>query len=596
MIDLVHVQNDRVSVELKTPRIQKPTIEFEFPKMVPGMYSIDDFGRYILNLKAFNSKGDTLPVVKNEVDSWTIQQADKLDRISYQVSPSFPDTTTHQLIFEPGGSDIEAGKVFVINSHCFLGYFADMKNIPFHITIQHEAGMYGSTALTDEDASATTDHFTTESYNRIVDNPFMYSKPDTAVIRVGKTKVLISVYSPHKQVTANFLARKLDTVLMAQTKYLGGQLPVSQYAFIVYLDDKPGVSGGQGALEHSYSSMYYFEEADSNTLSGYFVGAAAHEFFHIITPLSIHSEEIQDFNFQHPKMSEHLWLYEGTTEYHANMVQEKYGLITADQLLKTLGNMITTAKSHYNDTLALTAISHDVLDKYKDEFINFYFRGALNAMCLDITLLKWSNGKYGLMNLIQGLSEKFGKNKAFRDAELFDAIGKLTSPEIESYLNTYVGGNHALPLAGIFNEVGVSYQPLVETRDSTFSLGGVSLNFNMTAGRLYVRDTTGMNKTGYALGYRINDEIVSINGKVLNAGNGRELLHDFANGMKPGDPLVVQVNRKINGADSLVDLKASLEKYPVFKKNVLAFMPDASVSQLALRKAWLEPNGIQVKR
>ena len=155
----------------------------------------------------------------------------------------------------------------------------------------------------------------------------MYNIPDTSVIKVGNSIVLISVYSPHKMVTSDFLARKLDTLLRAQTKYLGGKLPVEKYAFIVYLDDKPGISGGQGALEHSYSSLYYYGEKDSLKLSQIIVDHAAHEFFHIITPLSIHSEEIQYFDFNHPKMSEHLWLYEGSTEYHAHMVQEKYGLI-----------------------------------------------------------------------------------------------------------------------------------------------------------------------------------------------------------------------------------------------------------------------------
>jgi predicted metalloprotease with PDZ domain len=39
-----------------------------------------------------------------------------------------------------------------------------------------------------------------------------------------------------------------------------------------------------------------------------------HEFFHIVTH-SIHSKEIQDFDYNDPKMSEHLWMYEGVTEY-----------------------------------------------------------------------------------------------------------------------------------------------------------------------------------------------------------------------------------------------------------------------------------------
>jgi predicted metalloprotease with PDZ domain len=43
----------------------------------------------------------------------------------------------------------------------------------------------------------------------------------------------------------------------------------------------------------------------------------SHEFFHIVTPLTIHSKEIHYFDYNSPKMSEHLWMYEGVTEYFA---------------------------------------------------------------------------------------------------------------------------------------------------------------------------------------------------------------------------------------------------------------------------------------
>ena len=60
---------------------------------------------------------------------------------------------------------------------------------------------------------------------------------------------------------------------------------------------------------------------------------AAHEFFHIVTPLNIHSEQIQPFNFTNPEMSRHLWLYEGMTEYFAGNAQVKAGLITIDEYI-----------------------------------------------------------------------------------------------------------------------------------------------------------------------------------------------------------------------------------------------------------------------
>jgi predicted metalloprotease with PDZ domain len=42
----------------------------------------------------------------------------------------------------------------------------------------------------------------------------------------------------------------------------------------------------------------------------------SHEFFHIVTPLTIHSKEIHYFDYNSPKMS-NLWMYEGVTEYFA---------------------------------------------------------------------------------------------------------------------------------------------------------------------------------------------------------------------------------------------------------------------------------------
>ena len=594
-IDLVNVNNDQIKVELVPPAIQNKTITYHLPKIVPGTYSEDDYGRYVVQFKAFDKKGNTLQVKRVDINSWTISEADKLVRLTYFVNDSYDDTTTKQVIFEPAGSDIQKDTVYVINNHCFLGYFDDMKNIPYELTIKHPPAMYGSTALIDLDNSTVTDKFMTESYNRIVDNPFMYNIPDTAVIKVGNSSVLISVYSPHKMMTSNFLAHKLDTLLQAQTKYLGGKLPVEKYAFIVYLDDKPGLSGGQGALEHSYSSLYYFEEIDSLQLSQFIVDASAHEFFHIITPLSIHSEKIQYFDFTHPQMSEHLWLYEGSTEYHARMVQEKYGLISPLQLLKILAGMISASKSRFNDTLPFTVMSSGVLGQYKDQFLNVYQKGALIAMCIDIKLLELSNGKYGFMNLMQDLSARYGTKKGFKDEELFGEIGKLTYPEIEKFLRTYVSGKEPLPLEQVFNSVGVSFQPKVETKDSLFSMGRIGLGLDRQTKRLVVTDIADMNDFGKAMGYRKNDEIVSINGVEITQANTQEYFKNFQNSIKSGEDFIVKVMRKDDkGEDKVVELKGVMVKSPIVKFNVIEFSAAATPEQLTLRNYWLKPNGIQV--
>lgn len=594
-IDLVTIHNDRVKVELMAPPINKKTIIYQFPKIVPGTYSEDDYGRYIEEFRAYDKNGKALKVTKKDQNSWAISGADKLSRLSYYVNDTYDDFITQRPIFEPAGSDIQKDTVYAINSHCFLGYFDDMKNIPYEITILHPSRMYGSTALTDLDNSPKKDKFVTESFNQIVDNPFLYDVPDTTVIKVGSTDVLISVYSPNKMVTSKFLAKKLDTLLKAQAKYLGGKLPVDKYAFLVFLDDESGPSGAEGALEHSYSSFYYLGERDSVEISGAFVDDAAHEFFHTITPLSIHSEEIQYFDFIHPKMSEHLWLYEGSTEYHGNMVQEKYGLITPDELLKRLSKMITRSRERFNDTLPFTSLSRGALGKYKEQYENVYQKGALIAMCIDIRLLQLSNGKYGFINLMHDLAGKYGKQKGFRDDELFDEIEKLTYPEIKAFLNDYVAGNKPLPLDAVFNSVGVDFKPVSESKDSVFSLGRVSLLYSEESKRLVVVDISNLNAFGKTIGYQRGDEIISINGKETSGPNGDAIFEHFGDGMKAGDELTILLIRKDdNGVNKTIELKSRMTKFPLLVSNALNFSDKASADQIKLRNYWLKPNGIQV--
>ena len=596
-INLNNVNHDQIKVDLKTPHISKSSITYHLPKIIPGTYSVDDYGRYVEQFKAFNKKGDTLKVVRMDENSWIISNADKMTSLSYLVNDTYDDFVTKQVVFEPAGSDIQKDSVYVINNHCFLGYFDEMKDIPYELSITHLPKMYGSTALIDLDKSPTTDRFITSTYNQIVDNPILYDVPDTTEIRVGNSTVLISVYSPNKLLSSAFLAKKLDTLLMAQTKYLGGKLPVEKYAFIIFLDDHPGPSGHIGALEHSYCSFYYLGETDSLRLSQFFLDASAHEFFHIITPLSIHSDKIQNFDFTHPDMSEHLWLYEGSTEYHAHMVQEKYGLITSKELLNTFSNMITISRTRYNDSLPFTVMSSGVLKLYKDQYENVYQKGALIALCVDVKLLQLSNGKYGFMNLMQDLSIKYGKKRGFKDEELFDEIGKLTYPEIEEFLKTYVSGSQPLPLEQIFNSMGVSYRAVVEMKDSSFTigLGGEAFGINKETNRIVIQDISSMNAFGKTLGYHKNDEIISINGKELNLTTVGSIFRNLLTTSKAGDSLMIQVQRKdVNGKDTIVELKGLMKKYPRIKYNVLEFLETPTTQQLSLRDYWLKPNGNQL--
>jgi predicted metalloprotease with PDZ domain len=604
-VDLTKVVNDKVYVELIVPKISKAEIVFSFPKIVPGTYSIYDYGRLISDFHALDKKGAELTVQKINDNEWKISGALKLDKITYWVEDSYDTQVEGPPIFQPAGTNTEEGKNFVINNGGYFGYFQDLKGVEFDFSIIRDQDFYGSTGLiaekigepvtklqTEKDPEAITkriDKYKVDNYDRLVDSPMMYSKPDTAVIKVANAEVLIASYSPNHQVTAREIANTVRDVLMAQKDYLGGKLPVDKYAFIFYFTDQPVTS--YGALEHSYSSFYYMPESSIADMQQQLRDFVAHEFFHIITPLTIHSEQIQKFDFNNPDMSKHLWLYEGVTEYFAGNVQVQYGLITPEQYLKVLKQKMQIA-DNFIDDVAFTDISKFTLDKYKDQYYNVYQKGALIGLCLDIRLRKLSGGKYGMRNLIFDLSKKYGKSQAFQDDDLFAEITKLTYPAIGEFLNRYVGGSEPLPLEETFAMVGVDYLPEKTTQELSLGITNKAIGVKQINEKtlIIIQDEGALDAQGSALKFETGDALLKMNGEEMPK-VGPELSTFFArqkSALVDGENITYTVLRK-NEAGELkeVTLTAPAEKVENVQKHILTFDTDADAEKLALRKFWL---------
>lgn len=604
-VDLTNVVDDKINVQLAAPAIKSEEITFYLPKIVPGTYSIADYGRFVSNLQAFDKKGRALPVEHINDNAWKIKNASRLVKVSYTVDDTYDTELTADPIFQPAGTNIEAGKNFILNTSGFFGYFEGMKNIPFTFRVIRQKDFYGSTGLiadktgepigklSKEKDPATADKrvdiFTAENYDRLIDSPLMYSKADTAVINVGNTEVLIASYSPNAKITAKQIAESVGEVLQAQKEYLGGKLPVEKYAFIFYFTDEQVTS--YGALEHSYSSFYYMPEATIEEMNQQLRDFVAHEFFHIVTPLTIHSEEIHNFDFNDPKMSKHLWLYEGVTEYFAGNVQVKYGLITPEEYLNVLREKMFTA-SQFLDTVAFTDISKFALDQYKDQYYNVYMKGALIGMCLDIKLRKLSGGKYGMQNLVTDLGKKFGKSKAFQDDQLFAEITALTYPEIGEFLNQYVAGDEPLPLAEIFGLVGVQFAPELITEELSLGLEVPALTLTTVnqKPRLAIANIDALNEQGKAVGFENGDIPVKLNGEDFPdyGPDLQSFIIKQQQSLKEGNTLSYVVLRKNEaGEERNVELKAPLKPIEYANRFVIAFDENATPEQLATRKAWI---------
>lgn len=589
-IDLVNVKDDRVMVTVDPGKFTQSQTNFYIPTTVPGTYSIDNYGNLIEDLKAYDYLGKELLLAKTDDNSWIIDNAQDLDKITYWVNDSY-DVEGEKGIFSPSGTNIEENRNFMLNLHGFVGYFDELKEQPYKLIIQRPKDLFPGTAMKlsrtmeEKDGPGSyTDTFNATRYFEIIDNPIMYAAPDTTHIKTEGINVLLHVYSPGNVYTSQSIRPGIEEMITAQKRFLGDIDNTSNYAILLYLADTENIDArGYGALEHHTSTVVVLPETmPLEALKKSMTDVVSHEFFHILTPLNIHSNEIHYFDYNKPQMSQHLWMYEGVTEYFAHLFQVNQSLIDNAEFYSRMAEKIEGARN-FDDTVPFTQMSRNILkEPYKDEYYNVYLKGALIGMALDIRLRELSDGEKGILDLMKDLSQRYGKDRPFEDEELIPAIVEMTYPEIEEFFNSYISGSTPIPYEQFLAKVGVEkMESSINT--SYFIKGQVPyIDGDPDTGDIFFRKNIALNSFLQQLGVENGDIIRSVNGTEYHIENVYDLVM-LSQQWQEGEDITMVVEREgeeveLNGkiiqpTDSVTQLKEM-------------DLPEDD-KRLQLRQAWL---------
>jgi len=590
-MDLVNVVDDQVKVTVDPGKFTEDQTTFYIPKTVPGTYSIDNYGEFIENLKAYDYLGNELLVAKTDENSWLIDNATQLDKVTYYVNDSF-DMEGEKGVFSPSGTNIDKDKNFMLNLHGLVGYFKNLTEQPYELLIKRPEGLTPGTSLMAANSSpdkvspkTMVDLFKASRYFEITDQPIMYAKPDTAYINIKGMRVLLDVYSPNGVHSAKEIKPEIEKMVTAQKNFLGDIDKTANYAIILYLADPNLLDAkGYGALEHHTSTVVVLPETmPLDKLNQSMTDVVSHEFFHILTPLSVHSNEIHYFDYNDPKMSEHLWMYEGVTEYFANLFQINQDLISNDEFYGRISEKIESSKN-FNDTIPFTVMSRHILEEpYKNDYYNVYQKGALIGMSLDIKLRELSDGKTGILDLMSKLSQKYGKDAPFKDEELIPTIVSLTYPEIQDFFDTYVTGTTPIPYEEFLEIVGLEFSEQ-EIETSFFINGRVPyIDGNPENMSLFFRKGIKLNSFFKELGVENGDVIKTVNGASYNIQNAYDLVMASQN-WKEGENFTMVVER--DGKE--ISFQGKIFTPKDMKVTLGAKELPADSKAVMLRKAWLK--------
>ena len=449
-INLKDRSDDTFKVTLFVDDLTEANKVFQFPATVPGVYDIFDIGRFVVSFKAFDADRQELGATNISTNQWELTHAAATRIIEFEVKETFDNPVTEHPLYLMGGTSIENDHV-LLNAFDVLGYPTGLKERDFYLDVDYPSAWKISTSLPKTESGL----YYAEDYDKFVDSPILVGEITVASVVVDDARINVNTYSEGKLISSGQIMNDVAGIMQDASAFLEG-LPVDHYNFLFFFHNGPGA----GALEHSYSSVYVVHDgAYTIPYQNYVKNVTAHEFFHIVTPLNIHSEIIEDFNFAVPTASQHLWLYEGVTEWASLMMQYRNGSKTTTGLLSEFRSKKLTA-DQYDQSMSLTTMSKTCYTPSGgSQFGNVYNKGALVAALLDIRLLELSGGQKGLRELILELIDTYGPENAFSEENFFNALVDMTYPEIEDFIDQYIEGSDPLPMKEYFNKIGIDFMP-----------------------------------------------------------------------------------------------------------------------------------------
>lgn len=596
-IDLVNVSEDRVFVQVDPGMFTSDTVVFRLPRIVQGTYEVSDFGSFTEGFVAYNYEDSVIHAERIDINSWKIPNTGGFDRLEYYVNDTFDiENTETPTPFSPSGTNIHP-EVFVLNLHGFVGYFDSFLEVPYEINIQKNPDHQSASALPmvnfpmPEDSTAIADTYIADRYFEVTDNPMMYGNLDIERFTVGDIEIVLSVYSPNRVYSAEEIKETVATMMEAQKEYLGDMNSTPRYDIFLYLTPYgPEEPIGYGALEHHTSTVVVLPEwLDKTALDEAMTDVVSHEFFHILTPLTVHSEDVHYFDYHAPTFSKHLWMYEGVTEYFASHFQVYEGLQDRSAFYSKLEEKLNTSYT-LDDSMSFTRMSEFVLEEpYASNYLNVYMKGALIGMCIDILMHEESDGQRSMLSLMKELSVKYGIEQPFTDDDLIDEITEMTYPSVGEFLQTHVVGTTPIDYKRFFNKVGLRLEDAVDTTGFFFVQSDLAnaqepfIDADPGTGELFFREMD-LHSSLDSLGVEPGDIIKSINRQrytIENINASPLIPLSFTWGPETRIEMVIQRGEEIIPVSGVVGV-------PTRNLKRLNEIPDPTESQITLLNYWLE--------
>ncbi|SHE87535.1 Predicted metalloprotease, contains C-terminal PDZ domain [Lampropedia hyalina DSM 16112] len=465
-ITAAHLHAHLYQVELRIPA---PVVgqTLSLPVWIPGSYLVREFSRHLQNVQAWQH-GLPVAVQARNKNTWQIDsEAGACLTVQYQVYAFDNSVRTAWLDGARG--------FFNPTSLCLRVHGQTGQTHTLHIPADPWPSDWQLATALQADPSASPDargfgSYRADDYDALADAPVEMGAFWSGAFEAGGI--------PHRFVVAGATATFDGERLLADTQKIveaqlhfwhpdGSRAPHDRYVFLLN-----AVGNGYGGLEHRYSTALICNRSDLPRLDspqqpeGYntLLGLISHEYFHTWNVKRMRPAEFARYDYGQENYTELLWFFEGFTSYYDDLLLYRAGLLSQEQYLKALAKTIEQVQATPGRLLQTVAqASFDAWVKYyrQDEntanaTVSYYTKGALVALCLDLTLRH--EGQGDPQRNLDALMRQLWQHSAagpMDQQDVLDALERVGGRSFQPEIDTWVHSTQPLPLQPLLTQHGV---------------------------------------------------------------------------------------------------------------------------------------------
>lgn len=454
-------------VELELSLAGAERVLFQLPSWIRGSYLVRDFAKHVVSMRA-EQAGCEKAIEKVDKRSIAVEAEAGVLRLEYQVYAFDPSVRKAFL-------DAERG-FFNGSSLFYCPQGRRRQEISVELVRPEDSALADWRVATTLPPQSIDDRgfgwYVASDYEALIDYPVEmghFQQHDFEVDGIPHALVVAG----RAQFDVSRVSKDLARICETQRRFFDGEPALTKYLFLTNVR-----ASGYGGLEHRDSCVLTCSRGDlprvgqSGPLREYgrFLGLCSHEYFHQWNVKRIRSAAFEASDLGAEAYSRDLWHYEGVTSYYDDLFLLRAGLIKPEDYLDVLAEHATRmSRAPGRLVQSLSDSSFETWSKFyqPDEnspnaVANYYVKGALAALCLDLKLRR--DSQTSLDAVMQELWRRHGRDqRPVPEGGLEALAAEICGLDLKSFFDQLLRSTEELPLDELLADFGVQAQRRAQT-------------------------------------------------------------------------------------------------------------------------------------